>query len=81
MLLLGLILVINFSFLGRVHVEERKAKEFNLSIYSNIQGMVTGIKELVLNKKHHDSYIERSIAPKSNGFAQQNITLTTSIFF
>ncbi len=75
MLLLGLILVINFSFLGRVHVEERKAKEFNLSIYSNIQGMVTGIKELVLNKKHHDSYIERSIAPKSNGYAQQNITL------
>ena len=74
-LLLGLILVINFSVLGRVHIEERKAKEFNLSIYSNIQGMVTGIKELVLNKKHHNSYIERSIAPNSNGYAQQNITL------
>ena len=81
MLLLGLILVINFSFLGRVHVEERKAKEFNLSIYSNIQGMVTGLKELVLNKKHHDSYIERSIAPKSNGYAQQNITLNNINLF
>jgi putative ATP-binding cassette transporter len=81
MLLLGLILVINFSFLGRVHVEERKAKEFNLSIYSNIQGMITGIKELVLNKKHHDSYIERSIAPKSKGYAQQNITLNNINLF
>ena len=81
MLLLGLILVINFSFLGSVHIEERKAKEFNLSIYSNIQGMVTGIKELVLNKKHHDSYIERSIAPKSNGYAQQNITLNNINLF
>ena len=81
MLLLGLILVINFSFLGSVHIEERNAKEFNLSIYSNIQGMVTGIKELVLNKKHHDSYIERSIAPKSNGYAQQNITLNNINLF
>ena len=81
MLLLGLILVINFSVLGRVHIEERKAKEFNLSIYSNIQGMVTGIKELILNKKHHNSYIERSIAPKSNGYAQQNITLNNINLF
>ena len=81
MLLLGVILVINFSFLGRVHIEERRAKEFNLSIYSNIQGMVTGIKELVLNKKHHDSYIERSIAPKSNGYAQQNIKLNNINLF
>ena len=81
MILLGVILVINFSFLGRVHIEERRAKEFNLSIYSNIQGMVTGIKELVLNKKHHDSYIERSIAPKSNGYAQQNIKLNNINLF
>ena len=81
MLLLGLILVINFSVLGRVHIEERKAKEFNLSIYSNIQGMVTGIKELILNKKHHNSYIEQSIAPKSNGYAQQNITLNSINLF
>ena len=81
MLLLGVILVINFSFLGRVHIEERRAKDFNLSIYSNIQGMVTGIKELVLNKKHHDSYIERSIAPKSNGYAQQNIKLNNINLF
>ena len=43
--------------------------------------MVTGIKELVLNKKHHDSYIERSIAPKSNGYAQQNIKLNNINLF
>ncbi len=80
-LLLGVILAINFSVLGRVHREERKAKEFNLGIYATIQGMVTGIKELVLNKKHHDSYIERAIAPKSNGFARQNIILNNINLF
>ncbi len=80
-LLLGLILVINVSFLGRVHREERKAKEFNLGIYTNIQGMVSGIKELVLNKKHHENYIERSVAPKSNGYARQNITLNNINLF
>ena len=49
MLLLGLIWSL-ISVFRRVHVEERKAKEFNLSIYSNIQGMVTGIKNWCLIK-------------------------------
>lgn len=77
LVIFGVLFLFNFAFLSRLYTTGRAASTINHSLHHSIEGLIKGIKELVLNKKHNESYIQHVIKPKSDQFADKQAEISS----
>lgn len=77
LVIFGVLFLFNFAFLSRLYTTGRAASTINHSLHHSVEGLIQGIKELVLNKKHNESYIQNVIKPKSDQFADKQAEISS----
>lgn len=76
-----LVFLVTLLIFPRVYKQEKIIRELKNDIYEHINGLVRGLKELTLNKKHKAIYVQEIMGPTSQKHSDSLTTLGTLNIF
>jgi putative pyoverdin transport system ATP-binding/permease protein len=77
----ALVFLVSMIVFPRVHKQERMIRELKNDIFEHINGLVRGLKELSLNKKHKSIYVQDIMGPTSRKHSDSLTVLGTLHIF